>query len=124
MLRCMLCKRIWPNEERVDFLKHTTSQSENIMQKAGYDTWVEQQRQKKWHFAGKSARHHNNKWCKLLFAWRPLFRCMPRRNLGHPHWRWDDSISNLAGGDWPQVAMDADLWGTLMYEYVKGDASH
>ena len=99
MLRAMLCKRRRPDEDWIAFVQRTTHEAESNMSQAGYGTWVEQYRTKKWRFAAKSAQSLDNRWNKRLLQWRPFFRCSHARSVDRPRLRWDDPIAAIANGN-------------------------
>ena len=80
---------------------------------------MSQQRMRLWRLAGQTAASTQRKWSKRLLMWRPWFRVVPRRCVGHPFKRWDDEIVQLVGGDWPHVANDSALWASLQPGYVE-----
>ena len=53
-----------------------------------------------------------------ILDWKPHFRCWPRRDAGRPVTLWEDSISDLAGGDWTTYANDEHLWLALEEGFV------
>ena len=107
-----------PDEDWIDFLRRTTAEARIDVQQLGYGTWIDTARKKKWQFAGKTSNSTENKWSKRLLDWRPFFRCIPKRDVGHPRRRWEDSIVAVAGGNWAEVARDAPLWTLLEPGYV------
>ena len=119
MLRTMLCKRRRPDEDWVAFVKRTTCHAEGLMREAGHNTWVEQYRRKKWPFAARTVRTEDDRWSKRLLSWRPFFNCLPRRNVGQPRRRWEDSIAEVAGGNWSNSAVDKVLWRALEPAFVE-----
>ena len=122
MLRIMLGKRRLPEEDWTENVQRTTREAENLMKDAGYRTWAEEQRSRKWRFAGKVARVGETKWSYRLLRWKPFFRCSPQRCVGHPHRRWEDSIVEMAGDEWVEAAADQELWAALEPAYVsRGD---
>ena len=118
MLRTMLCKRRRPDEEWVSFLKRTTALVESRMQQLGYKTWIGESRAKKWRFASRTVMTVDNRWSKRLLEWTPFFGCVARRSVGHPHCRWEDSIIEVAGSNWPAAASDSELWSLLEAGFV------
>lgn len=118
MLRTMLCERRRPDEEWVSFLKRTTALVESRMQQLGYKTWIEESRAKKRRFASRTVLTVDNRWSTHLLEWMLFFRCVARRNVGHPHRRWEDSIIEVAGSSWPAAASDDELWSLLEAGFV------
>jgi hypothetical protein len=119
MLRIMQCKRRRPDEDWISFVKWLTHDCEAEMQRLRYSTWVEAARRKKWRFAAKTVRASDHRWSQRLLEWRPFFRCVPHRNVGHPMRRWEDPIVEVAGGDWTAAARDKTLWTLLEDGFVE-----
>ena len=113
MLRWMVGTPKQPQEDWVDFLKRSTQVSEELARKHGVCDWVTTQRSRKWTLAGAMARQKDGRWSCRLLDWRPWFRALPRRHVGHPRLRWSDSIVKAAGGSWIEAAQDAGLWAAM-----------
>ena len=108
-----------PDETWVDYIRRSTHESEDIVEAIGASDWIRQQRVRVWKLAGRTAAGSELKWSKRLLMWRPWFRVIPRRNVGHPFKRWDDEIVQLVGGNWPQIASDNALWACLLSGYAE-----
>ena len=117
MLRWMVGCRKQSDEEWVDYMKRATANAEHCATQRGARDWVQQQRFRKWKFAGKTARRDDHRWSQRLLQWTPWFRCVPRRRVGRPAMRWEDCIMKMAGGDWVEVAQDNSLWECLSHGF-------
>ena len=95
------------------FMQRTTHRSEELARKYGAVDWVVLQRTQKWRLAGKAATSTDGRWTKRLLEWKPWFRAFPRRDVGRPFKRWDDDLAQLAGGAWPEAALDSAVWEAL-----------
>ena len=60
----------------------------------------------------------DERWAGRLLHWKPWFRALPSRSVGHPRTRWTDDIDQLLGGDWQLAADDLDLWTLMEHAYV------
>ena len=113
MLRMMLGARRAADEDWIQYVQRPTHTAEELASKIGVKDWSVQQRFQKLKFAGEAARATANKWSTRLLHWRPFFRCEPRRKVGHPYTRWSDSIVQIAGKNWTELANDFALWAAL-----------
>ena len=75
-------------------------------------------RSRKWDFVGKLANLRDSWWSTRLLAWRPFFRCFPRRSVGHPVKRWEDDVEVLAGGNRASIATQKNLSAALREGFV------
>ena len=113
MLRWMLrCRRLL-DESWVDYIKRATYECESLGAACGMTDWGILYKQRKWKFAGQSARRRDGRWTARLLKWIPWFWTAPFRRVGRPQLRWDDDISELAGGRWDESAQDVELWSLL-----------
>ena len=120
MLRWMVGVPRHPEEAWVDYVQRATHRSEALASTHGATDWVYLQRSQKWRLAGKAATSTDDRWTKRLLSWKPWFRSLPFRNVGHPVKRWEDDLVVLAGGNWPTVAQDSDLWVCLQEAFING----
>ena len=118
MLRWMLRPRRNQDETRVEYIKRSTHECDSFAAAEGLIDWCTLYRQRKWKMAGKCARQRDGRWSTRLLQWRPWFRTLPYRQIGRPKLRWDDDISELAGGSWVSSALDADLWQLLCERFA------
>ena len=82
--------------------------------------WTEVHWRRKWHFAGRLARHTDNRWSSLVLDWRPHHGF--GRYKGRPCTRWVDPIEAFAGEDWRNIAVDEDEWEGLEDVFVDFNA--
>ena len=120
MLRWMIGVPRRPEETWPDFVRRATHRSEALASTHGAVDWVVLQRTQKWRLAGKASQSTDGRWTKKLLEWKPWFRTFPHRVVGHPHKRWEDDVTKLAGGGWPETAQDTDLWALLGGAFVSG----
>ena len=113
MLRRMIRTTRDVNEAWPDYVRRATHFSEELAKRHGATDWVALQKAPKWHFAGRCAACSDGRWSKQLLSWKPWFRCDPKRNVGHPHKRWEDDFVKIAGPDWQTSAGRPDLWARL-----------
>ena len=109
-----------PEETWPDFIQRATHRSEDLASTHGAVDWVVLQRTQTWRLAGRASQSTDGRWTKKLLDWKPWFRVFPHRDVGHPHKRWEDDVTKLAGGDWPEKAEDKDLWALLGGAFVSG----
>ena len=86
--------------------------------KAGVVDWVEEQRRRKWRWAGHVVRREDGRWSKRLLTWEPA---MGRRSWGRPVLRWADALSQFAKAkkfNWLEAAKDRGNWGALEDEFA------
>ena len=119
MLRWMLRVGRRPEEEWVEFIRRATSRCEQLAGQHGVSEWFLLHRERKWKLAGRTASREDQRWSCRILNWKPWFRNLPYRNVGHPCKRWDDEFVKLAGGSWTDVAKDAILWRTLENGYLE-----
>ena len=121
MLRWMTRVARHPEEDWIDFITRATHSSEELAASHGLTNWIVTQRQRKWQFAGKVAAQIDGRWTHRLLAWRPWFRCWPRRSVGRPVRRWADDIVSFAGGDWIGEAARGVLWQASLLGFVDAE---
>ena len=98
----------WP-----DFIQRATHRSEELASKYGAEDWASIQKTQKWRLAGKAAMSTDGRWTKRFLEWKPWFRTLPHRDVGRPLKRWDDDLTHLIGGGWPEAALDGAVWQAL-----------
>ena len=118
MLRWMVGVPRLPEETWPDFIKRATHRCEDLAHTHGAADWVVLQRTQKWRLAGKAAVSSDGRWTKRMLDWKPWFRVFPHRDVGHPFKRWDDDIVKVAGGGWPDAALDGVIWQALGEAHV------
>ena len=94
----------WP-----DYIKRFTHKSEALAAELGSKDWVTRQK-----VAKRKLAETDGRWMSRLLTWKPWFRCLPYRKVGHPVKRWDDCIVQIAGGSWTDSARSPELWAALL----------
>ena len=120
LLRWMVGVPRWPAESWPDFIQRATHRSEELASTHGAVDWLVLQRTQKWRLAGKASQSTDGRWTKRLLTWKPWFRFLPHRVVGHPCKRWEDDLTKLAGDGWPEAAQDKDLWAMAGDAYING----
>ena len=82
--------------------------------------WVEEQRRRKWRWAGHIARRTDGRWTKWMLSWQPG---RGQRGQGRPVTRWEDALVEFmrGRGRWVDVAQDrkgSKGWQALEEEFV------
>ena len=86
------------------WIQRSTRRIELQLENYDIEDWVIMHRQRKWRFAGSSARRSDERWTNALLYWSA-----PRelgRSTGRPVTRWSDGIVAVAGGNWCEIAKD------------------
>ena len=92
MLRWMIKPARRMNEEWPEYIRRATHACEDIAVGFSCKDWGLAQSKSKCDLAAKCFLSSDGRWTKRLFQWRPWFRCIPRRSVGHPTKRWTDSF--------------------------------
>ena len=109
-------------ESWADWIKRVTKESELHFMRAGVRDWLEEQRQRKWQWAGHIARRTDSRWGRLLLDWTPN----GHRKQGRPKTRWSDVLvdffryqlgNDLSDKMWKYQALDKDIWQELQIEF-------
>ena len=82
--------------------------------------WVEEQRRRKWRWAGHIARRTDWRWTYWMLNWRPVGGS---RAPGRPVARWEDALVSFAtkrGFDWQEVAQNRGSWEEYEAEFIRG----
>ena len=106
-------------ETWIEWVKRTTREAEGAGRKANVVDWVEEQRRRKWRWAGHVARRADLRWSKAMLDWEPV---AGERRWGRPITRWEDSLVRFAksqGVDWRQCAQDRERWSSLEEEFAR-----
>ena len=118
MLRMMFGGRRQSDESWVEWVQRATGDAEATMAAHSSEDWATLQRRRKFRLAGKAARALDGRWSHRLLSWRPHHG--RGRRVGHPHKRWADDITKLAGGSWIEHTADHELWDTLQAAFEMG----
>jgi hypothetical protein len=110
-------------ESWIDWIRRVTFESEKHFVQIGGRDWVEEQRRRKWHWAGHVARRTDARWARLLIDWTP-HGC---RSRGHPATRWSDVLTaffrnslqeDTEDDAWKHQALDRDVWNMLEEQFL------
>ena len=105
-------------ESWADWIKRATNVAAEAAKRAGVVDWVEEQRRRKWQWAGHIARRDDGRWSKRLLEWEPPGG---RRSWGRPVLRWEDTLCQFMkskGEKWQSAAKDRIKWSSLEEEFV------
>ena len=89
------------------------------LEKAKVPDWVEEQKRRKWRWAGHVVRRTDMRWSHRMLLWRPIRR--GSRPVGRRTTRWEDSIKKFAseqGFSWRMAAKDRVWWSELEDEFA------
>ena len=130
MLRCIAkCHKHFPKDphtvdEYVNWIKNATTKTNQLMDQFDVRDWVDEQRCRKWTWAGTVARRQDSRWTHEVLKWDP-----PDLKIrGRPKTRWSDEINEYltavngcqqAGKDWTMAALDKKKWSTLLKGFVE-----
>ena len=103
-------------EDWVSFVQRSAHTVDNIVSAQGMVDWVTLHRRRKWKSAGAFARKTDGRWSKQVLEWSPSFE--QKRSQGRPKLRWADDIEKVAGGDWMEHALVADMWSVYEEAFV------
>ena len=81
--------------------------------------WADEQKRRKWRWAGHIARRKDGRWATSLLDWIPH---LGRRAQGRPLTRWEDVISKFVkkhGQKWQNAAQDRRWWDNMTEDFVK-----
>ena len=95
----------------VKWIVRVTDIAENEARKAKITDWAQEQRKRKWRWAGHVMRRVDGRWSRKVLERMPEAGC---RKVGRPVKRWADSILEYLreGGceSWAEQAADRDTW--------------
>ena len=100
-------------------MTRTARLAEGVMKKAHIPDWVEEQRRRKWRWAGHVARRKDRRWTIRMLDWCPDWGS---RAVGRPAPRWEDCFvkhEQVLGEKWRTVAQDRDRWMELEAAFAK-----
>ena len=110
-------------ESWVEWIQRVTAEAEERLSDVGGRDWVEEQRRRKWRWAGHVCRRTDGRWTRAILEWQPS----GNRDRRRPNIRWTDSICSFMaftyGGDsdpdaWKGVALDWETWASLEQDYA------
>ena len=79
-------------ESWLDWLKRSTQLAKEARRRARVRSWSEEQKVRKWRWAGDLARQRPSRWSVKLCEWRPAGI---RWRRGKPATRWEDELEGL-----------------------------
>ena len=100
-------------------MTRTARVAKGLLQRAKVVDWVEEQRRRKWRWAGHVARSDDGRWAVRMLDWAPMARA---RRVGRPVLRWEDNIANFAkelGINWRVHAQNRGDWEELESKFVQ-----
>ena len=106
-------------ETWVEWMIRTAEVAACAMQKAKIPDWVQEQRRRKWRWAGHVVRRRDMRWSTRMLFWEPLQR--GSRPVGRPAARWEDSLNRFARDrnfKWTKLAEDRGAWQELEDAFV------
>ena len=92
MLRWMIKPRRDESENWPEYIKRATHTCEDLATRHGSTDWVVLYHNRKCTLAAKCALCDDHRWACRLLHWRPWFRCVQYRNVGHPMKRRADEF--------------------------------
>ena len=106
------------SESWAEWVVRATNLAVEAARKAGVTDWVEEQRRRKWRWAGHVARRDDGRWSRRLMGWEPHGG---RRAWGRPNLRWEDALVQFAkskGKAWHKAAQDRGQWDAWEAEFA------
>ena len=100
-------------------MTRTARLAEGMLSRAKVADWVQEQRRKKWRWAGHVARRTDLRWAYRMLGWEPSWG---ERSVGRPAIRWEDRLEGFArsvGKNWRTVAMDRNQWQQMEQQFVE-----
>ena len=107
-------------ETWVEWMIRTTQVASDTMRKAKVPDWVEEQRCRKWRWAGHIVRRDDMRWTYRMRGWEPFSR--GSRPVGRPAARCEDTLNRFAsmhGIKWTEMAKDRNQWKSLEDDFVR-----
>ena len=92
MLRWMIKPARKMDEEWPHYIQRATHICEDLAFWHGSNDWATLQQKRKCNLAAKCSLSLDGRWSNRLLHWKPWFRCMPWRSVGHPVKRWADDF--------------------------------
>ena len=109
-------------ETWVEWIVRATRVGDAAMRRAKVADWVEEQKRRKWRWAGHVARRKDSRWTVRLMDWEPWAGA---RSVGRPEARWEDSLRRFEsqiGTKWRDLAQDRGSWDRWEQQYVRSSA--
>ena len=102
-----------------EWLQRTAGSLDAEVKKGAVADWVEEQRRKKWRWAGHVARRRDGRWASRMLHWIPHGG---ERRRGRPATRWEDELEDFfkaRGMRWEDCAEDRDAWWRLEQSFAQ-----
>ena len=107
----------------VEWVQQSTKKADDVAKQAGITDWLEEQRRRKFRWAGKVSRLTDGRWTHTALVWSPDGGI---RDVGRPLRRWGDCLEKFAatfaetvvGTDWMLMAQIPEDWADLEDDYV------
>ena len=103
------------------WIQRVTNEATSIMAELGIRDWTQQQRVRKWRWAGHVARRTDKRWSVRVLEWEPE----GYRKKGRPKTRWEDNIiahcEEIGKTDWRAFAQNREAWETEADNFAKSD---
>ena len=84
-------------EEWIEYIKRSTKEAEEHMEKQKIPCWIETHRRLKWRMARRNVSLPEKRWTKRVFDWHPALdiNIKTRRQVGRPRRRWEDDLNEF-----------------------------
>ena len=84
-------------EEWIEYIKKSTKEAEEHMEKQTIRCWIEVHRKQKWRMARRIISLPEKRWNRRVFNWHPGLdtSIKARRNVGRPKRRWEDDLNEF-----------------------------
>ena len=98
-------------EEWIEFIKRSTKEAEEHMEKHKIPCWIELHRRTKWRMARRIVFLNDKRWNKRVFDWHPGLDTNIRagRQIGRPKRRWEDDLNDFLKMEGSQERTKNDL---------------
>ena len=104
------------DESWTEWIKRATKIAAEAAKKAGVVDWVQEQRRRKWRWAGHISRRDDGRWSTRLLDWEPAG--------GKRSWgvlRWEDTLCRFTKSkreSWQHAAKERIKWSSWEEEFV------
>ena len=105
-------------ESWVDWLKRTTKDATDALDKVGAEDWATALRKRKWLWASKVCCHSAERWTSKILHWKPEEGL---RSVGHPRVRWQDQLKAFSK-TLPGFDEAEDAWQLLVHSPESAEA--
>ena len=84
-------------EDWIDYIKRSTKEAEEYMEKQKITCWIEIHRRQKWRMAQRIISLPEKRWNTRVFNWHPGLdtSIRTRRQVGRPKRRWEDDLNEF-----------------------------